>query len=194
MPANQRKDERRHELIRRRLELADSERRRADAAICAAAADLVEQSRSGIIAAFVAHRGEPDLLRALEQLHGADRTVLLPVVRDLDMHFRRWTPQAEMSANRFGIPEPLTSEEIAPAQIDLVLMPLVGFAADGARLGMGAGFYDRAFEFRRGQPDLPPRLVGVAYGVQEVDELPVDDWDVPLDGVITERGLRWFRG
>ena len=192
MTASERKEEQRRELIRRRLTLDDGQRERADAAISAAVGRLVDEFDFRIIAGFVAHRGEPDLSEALSWLDEEDRSVLMPVVRDLDMHFRRWRPDTDMKANRFGIPEPVGSEEFAPAQIDLVLMPLVGFAADGARLGMGAGFYDRAFAFRHGRPDDLPRLVGVAYSVQEVDALPVDDWDVPLDGIITEHGLSWF--
>jgi 5-formyltetrahydrofolate cyclo-ligase len=192
MAATERKDQQRHELIRRRLELGDAARERANAAISAAVRGLADELDFRIVAGFVAHRGEPDLMAALEWLDETERIVLLPVVRDLDMHFRRWRPDGTMKANRFGIPEPVASEEFAPAQIDLVLMPLVGFAADGARLGMGAGFYDRAFAFRQGRPDDLPRLVGVAYTVQEVESLPVDDWDVPLDGIITEHGLRWF--
>jgi len=128
----------------------------------------------------------------LERLDADDRAVFLPVVRDLDMHFRRWRKGAQMTANRFGIAEPLAAEERAPTQLDLVLVPLVGFSSDGARLGMGAGFYDRAFEFRAGRAQGPPWLLGVAYSVQEVERLPVDDWDVPLDGIVTEQGLRWF--
>ncbi|RFF31280.1 5-formyltetrahydrofolate cyclo-ligase [Wenzhouxiangella sediminis] len=192
MTASERKEEQRRELIRRRLALDEGQRERADAAISGAVRRLVDELDFGIIAGFVAHRGEPDLSAALSWLDEEDRAVLLPVVRDLDMHFRRWRPDAAMKANRFGIPEPVGSEGFAPAQIDLVLMPLVGFAADGARLGMGAGFYDRAFAFRHGRPDDLPRLVGVAYAVQEAESLPVDDWDVPLDGIITEQGLRWF--
>ncbi|HSH26724.1 MAG TPA: 5-formyltetrahydrofolate cyclo-ligase [Wenzhouxiangella sp.] len=192
MIASARKDDQRRELIRRRLGLDKGLRERADAAIASVACELVRQSRSRIVAAFVAHRGEPDVTSVLEWLDSSERIALLPVVRDLDMHFRRWRPGAQMVANRFGIPEPASSREHTPADIDLVLMPLVGFAADGARLGMGAGFYDRAFAFRRGQPEAAPRLVGVAYSVQEIESLATDDWDVPLDGVITEDGLRWF--
>jgi 5-formyltetrahydrofolate cyclo-ligase len=192
MSAFECKDAQRRELIERRQRLDDERRSSADSAIGAAVTALAEDLDFRMIAAFIAHRGEPDLAPVCEWLHDEGRAVLLPVVRDDDMHFRRWTPGSEMKANRFGIPEPVTPGEYAPAQIDLVLMPLVGFAADGARLGMGAGFYDRAFEFRHGQPDGLPRLVGVAYSVQEVEALPVDDWDVPLDGVITEQGLRWF--
>ncbi|MDP1271011.1 5-formyltetrahydrofolate cyclo-ligase, partial [Klebsiella pneumoniae] len=62
----------------------------------------------------------------------------------------------------------------------------------GTRLGMGAGFYDRAFEFRLSQPGLGPSLIGTAYSLQEVDSLPAQHWDVPIDGVITDRGLKRF--
>ena len=192
MPATERKGAQRRELIRRRLDLQPAERHLADAAITRAVRQLVAERDSRTIAAFVPHRGEPDLWPALERLDAEGRIILLPVVRELDMHFRRWTPTTGMEDNRFGIPEPVASEEYAPAQLDLALVPLVGFDDHGARLGMGAGFYDRAFSFRLGQAQGTPRLVGVAYAVQHVETLKVDDWDVPLDGVITERGLRWF--
>lgn len=192
MTARECKDGLRRELIRRRQSLDDAQRHRADAAITTAVRELAAEFDCRVIAAFMAHRGEPELASVLEWLDDDGRSVVLPVVRGLDMHFHRWTAEAEMKANRFGIPEPLTGEAIAPEQLDLVLMPLVGFSVDGARLGMGAGFYDRAFAFRHGQPAQLPRLVGVAYSVQQVESLPVDDWDVPLDGIITEHGLRWF--
>jgi 5-formyltetrahydrofolate cyclo-ligase len=56
---------------------------------------------------------------------------------------------------------------------------------------MGAGFYDRALRRRveRTQPWRRPRLIGVAYAVQQVDRLERQPWDVPLDLVVTERGV-----
>jgi len=153
--------------------------------------ECVRSQAARSVAAFVAHRGEPDLTSVLERLHARDVSIYLPVVRDHDMHFRWWRPDVVMRPNRYGIPEPVNSDEREPDRLDLVLMPLVGFAPGGARLGMGAGFYDRAFAFRRQDPEGAPRLIGVAYGVQRADALPVDDWDVPLDGVVTEDGLRW---
>ena len=56
---------------------------------------------------------------------------------------------------------------------------------------MGAGYYDRAFAFRRAGPG--PRLVGVGYGWQALDApLEAMAWDVPLDAVVTEHGFRRF--
>jgi len=72
-----------------------------------------------------------------------------------------------------------------------VLVPLVAFDDAGNRLGMGAGYYDRSFAFRRAAPS-PPLLVGVGYEFQRVPALAAQPWDVPLDAVLTERGLQRF--
>jgi len=109
------------------------------------------------------------------------------------MRFRRWRPGATMVPNRYGIPEPREGRECDVRRLELVLTPLVAFDGNGTRLGMGAGFYDRTFEFLRADPDAGPWLVGVAYAMQQVDSLPAETWDVPVGGVITERGLRVFR-
>lgn len=98
-----------------------------------------------------------------------------------------------MQKNRFGIPEPMEGPFCNPERLEIVLTPLVAFSSNGMRLGMGAGYYDRAFEFLRSDPEAGPWLVGVAYALQQVDSLPADPWDVPLAAVLTERGLQVFR-
>ncbi|PKL94780.1 MAG: 5-formyltetrahydrofolate cyclo-ligase, partial [Gammaproteobacteria bacterium HGW-Gammaproteobacteria-8] len=130
---------------------------------------------------------------ALQVLAEAGRRIWLPVVDGDDMHFHRWQPGVEMRPNRFGIPEPVGSRRCPAERLELVLTPLVAYSSNGNRLGMGAGYYDRAFEFLRRDPAAGPWLVGVAYGLQQVDSLPVEPWDVPLGAVITERGLQVFR-
>jgi 5-formyltetrahydrofolate cyclo-ligase len=72
-------------------------------------------------------------------------------------------------------------------------VPLVGFDADGNRLGMGAGFYDRHFAFLRHRRAWHrPLLIGLAFERQRVARLPAAAHDVPLWGVVTERGF--YRG
>ena len=91
-----------------------------------------------------------------------------------------------MTLNRFGISEPaLNSTAIRLlSQHHLLLMPLVGFDAQGNRLGMGGGFYDRTLANINALKNRPT-LVGVAHDCQQVDELPVEPWDVPLDLIVT---------
>ena len=187
------KAELRARLVAERERLHEHQRRRLDRQICAHLLRFLDDRDCLNLAAFHAFRGEPDLMPALEALHHAGRRVYLPVVNENLMHFRRWTPASRMVENRFGIPEPVDGQEIAAGKLELVLMPLVAFSATGTRLGMGAGYYDRAFEFALQHPDSGPMLVGTAYSLQEINSLPAQSWDVPLDAVITDRGLRVFR-
>ena len=73
-------------------------------------------------------------------------------------------------------------------QLDVVIAPLVAFDESLNRLGMGGGYYDRTFAFRKRARVLRrPVLIGVAYSFQRVDRLQPENWDVPLDVVITEK-------
>jgi 5-formyltetrahydrofolate cyclo-ligase len=107
------------------------------------------------------------------------------------MHFARWDEDAALVPNRFGIDEPAPPlEDVAPAELDVVLVPCVAVDADGNRVGFGAGFYDRAFARPDTGPDAttPPRravLVGVVHDVQLVDRIEPDPWDVPMDLIVT---------
>mgnify|MGYP001047756303 CR=1 FL=1 len=72
----------------------------------------------------------------------------------------------------------------------LVLVPLVGFDRRGYRLGVGGGFYDRHFAFlRHRQSWQRPILLGIAFEVQRLDHFAEQSHDVPLWGVVTERGI-----
>lgn len=188
-----RKAELRTRLLETRTSLHPHQRRRADRQICVHLLRLLGERDYVDIAAFLPFRGEPDLTPAIEALSEAGRRVWLPVVDGRDMTFQRWQPGEPLEPNRFGIPEPVDGVECPPERLELVLTPLVAFSPSGTRLGMGAGFYDRAFGFLRDDPAAGPWLVGAAYALQAVDSLPAEPWDVPLGGVITERGLTIFR-
>ena len=109
------------------------------------------------------------------------------------MQFGRVGRNTRMAPNRFGIPEPIDAKPLRARQLDLLLMPLVGFDLEGNRLGMGGGFYDATLAFMRHRRVWrKPRLVGIAYECQRVDTLPHEPWDMPLDAVLTERQLYRF--
>jgi len=183
----------RSRLLAERERLHDHQRVQLDRRICAHLLRFLNDRDCVDLAGFMAFRGEPDLLPALEALHHAGRRVHLPVVNGREMQFGRWKPGQVMKENRFGIPEPIDGQICPPDRLEIVLMPLVAYSATGTRLGMGAGFYDRTFSFCLEHPDAGPSLVGAAYSLQEVNSLPAQSWDVPLDAVITDRGLQMFR-
>lgn len=99
-----------------------------------------------------------------------------------------------MQRNRHGIEQPADSgPRVPPRGLDLVYVPLVAFGSHGERLGSGAGYYDRAFAFRRQAHRSRPRLIGLAFESQHAPELQLQPWDVPLDAVVTERATHRYR-
>lgn len=126
-------------------------------------------------------------------LKTSDKHFFLPVLsRDLTegLVFIELNDNTQFENNKFSIPEPIYDEEkIVPASsLDLVIVPLLGFDKSGNRLGMGGGFYDRCFAFKK-QQNTKPLLMGYAYDFQEVDSLSPESWDVGLDMIATESGL-----
>lgn len=120
---------------------------------------------------------------------GAGR-LFLPAVRDDGLVFCEWNEQSALESNRFGIEQP-TGDPVDTASLDLILAPVVAWSSAGVRLGMGGGFYDRYLANR--DESALPHYVGLAYDCQQCENLVPDPWDVPLDAVLTESGLRRFR-
>jgi 5-formyltetrahydrofolate cyclo-ligase len=108
------------------------------------------QARPAVVAAYLAFDGEPDLMPALTGLEDRGVKLALPVIQDAPgkavITFRQYSPTGEIQQNRYGISEPVGTENINVTDIDLVLFPLVGWDKTGGRLGMGASFYDRLFQ------------------------------------------------
>lgn len=86
------------------------------------------------------------------------------------------------------IREPKIRDEriIAPADLDLILVPGLAFTADGRRLGHGGGYYDRLLTQRRPHT----AVLGVCFDFQLVADIPCEPHDLPVDVVITESGAR----
>jgi 5-formyltetrahydrofolate cyclo-ligase len=151
--------------------------------------------RARRIGLYLPQGGEFDTHPMLIQALWMQRACYLPVLprRGRVMRFGRLGRNARMKPNRYGIPEPVDAKPLRARQLDLLLMPLVGFDRAGHRLGMGGGYYDATLAFMRHRRNgHKPRLVGVAYECQLVDALPHDPWDMPLDAVLTERQLYRF--
>jgi 5-formyltetrahydrofolate cyclo-ligase len=176
-------------LRARRRALPPRERLHAAEAVATQLQCLPELAPATRVAGYWAVDGELSLHALMPQL--APGAYCLPCVQpDRSLLFAPWRLGQPLAANRFGIPEPVGTDQLAPEQLDLVLLPLVGFDRRGNRLGSGAGFYDRSFAFLRDRPrPARPLLVGVAYAMQEIPPWEAADWDVPVDFVATEHEL-----
>lgn len=112
------------------------------------------------------------------------------------LKFAEITPTSEFTPNRFGIPEPVVDPRalVEVDKLDVILMPLVAIDMGGNRIGMGGGFYDRTLAFIRQQPyDQRPKLVGLAHEFQLVETITPASWDIPLDGVVTDKRTLYFQ-
>ncbi len=191
---NSRSDLRREMRDRRRV-LGDAQRTRLSgcAAVCFSRHRLFYSARR--VAAYQPNDGELDPTPLMALAWAMGKQVYLPVLSHLrsdHLLFAPYTPGDTLRENRFGIPEPVVSlRHMADLKtLDLVLTPLVAFDGQGNRLGMGGGFYDRSFAFlHRRRHWFKPHLVGMAYDFQRVDHLEHRHWDVPLLGVVTEKGF-----
>lgn len=140
------------------------------------------------MAGYSPFRTEIDGRPLLRRLAGLGAVVALPVTpakgADAPLGFRRVDPERALAPGRYGIAEP--DETCPPVEPDLLLVPLLAFDRRGGRLGYGAGWYDRTLAALRATK--PVLAIGLAYAAQEVERVPTDPHDVPLEGVCTERG------
>ncbi|MEP1471244.1 MAG: 5-formyltetrahydrofolate cyclo-ligase [Halieaceae bacterium] len=177
----------RRQLRATRRELSNADREAHARAVATHLIGTSDWRDAGNIAVYIASDGELDTKPVVHAARAQGKSVFLPVIRpDSSLHFREWRPDAALTDNRYGIPEPPDSADSCASQhLDLVCLPLVAWDRTGTRLGMGGGFYDRTFAGNENKR----LLVGLAYGLQEQAKLPRDNWDVSLDMVITESGL-----
>ena len=145
------------------------------------------------LAVYYAFDGEPSLARLAAAASRQGKRVYAPVIVRQHMYFAPVTRGAPLRANVFGIAEPALDSLIDARHIDLVLTPLVGFDSRGVRMGVGRGYYDRAFRFLRHRKSWTrPKLLGVAWSCQHVPQLVRQPWDIPLWGAVTEHACYRF--
>ncbi len=149
-------------------------------------ADLLAAHSGKVLAGYMPMRTEIDPLPAMAAHQGA---VGVPVIvaAATPLKFREWGPGVAMIPGPFGAAIPAEGAWVIP---DILIVPLLAFDARGYRLGYGGGFYDRTLQGLRAKG--PTLAIGFAFAAQEVDEVPIDQFDQRLDAVVTEGGVQWF--
>lgn len=191
----------RRQLRARRRALTPQQQQHAAQQLLARIRQTPAFMRARHIAFYLPNDGEIDPRPLYQWATSHGKTGYLPVLHPLHhgaLWFVHYAPETPMRRNRFGIPEPQLKgwgqyrlHRRAPWALDMILMPLVGFDAQGGRLGMGGGFYDRTLAFTQQHPQRPrPLLVGLAHHCQQVDNLPLAHWDIPLDAIVTDQ--QWW--
>jgi 5,10-methenyltetrahydrofolate synthetase len=129
-------------------------------------------------------RNEYDARHLARTLRGLGALTALPVVvaPKAPLAFREWHPGVELAKGALDIPYPVSSREIVP---QAVLLPMNGWDPKGYRLGYGAGFFDRTLASLA----TKPVVIGVAYEQARLETIHPQDWDIPVDYLVTERGV-----
>ena len=181
----------RSELRARRRALTEQAQAAAAMATAQRITALPQWPHARRIAVYLAADGELDTGPLTDFARRQGKQLFLPVIQpDNSLHFARWHSEDSLTINNLGIPEPGPDARRSPArELDIIFLPLVGFDRQGSRLGMGGGFYDRSLEGING-----PLLVGLAHSCQEAENIPQEDWDIPLDYIATDGALHNGRG
>jgi len=184
----------RQELRLTRNKVQENEQISAAATIKHTLTNLPMWQTSKHIGIYLPMAGEINVWPIIEKAWQESKTCYLPVVKTGEnavLEFVKYQKNDTLRTNTCGAKEPLaTTSKISPENLDLVIVPLVGFTESNMRLGQGGGFYDRTFAFRKDLPlNAKPLLIGVAYELQKIPNLPEEEWDVAMNLVITEKEI-----
>jgi 5-formyltetrahydrofolate cyclo-ligase len=182
-PSPQSKDSLRAAALAARDALSPEQRGGAAEAVAARGLPFAVAA-GAVVAGYAPIRSEFDPMPLLRRLADAGARLALPVIvgRELPLQFRSYSIGQALERGPLGIPQPtVASAELVP---EILLIPLAGFDRSGHRIGYGAGYYDRSIEALRGGNRTV--TVGLAFAVQEIDDIPALPHDAVLDYVLTE--------
>ncbi|NDW05838.1 5-formyltetrahydrofolate cyclo-ligase [Jiella pacifica] len=175
----------RRNALARRDTMADSERIEASLAVCDRATAAVSVAPA-VVSGFLPIRSEIDIRPLMMTFADRRARLCVPAIVDGALQFRELVRGAPLEPQGFGTYAP--GNDAAVLDPELMLVPLAAFDRRRGRVGYGRGYYDRAIATLRDK-GLSPLLVGMAFACQEVEAVPMDAHDVPLDLVVTEREI-----
>jgi 5-formyltetrahydrofolate cyclo-ligase len=171
----------RRELLKKRLSLSPELRSIYDRRIVENLYNLPEFKDAGTVLLYCAVKGEPDITPIFERVLGEGKGLVLPKVEGEGIKLISVRDPLCLTNGTFNIPEPSEGVIIEPEEVELAVIPGIGFDREGYRIGFGKGYYDRLLE-RVSAPK-----VGVAYSFQVLGSVPRDSWDKPVDIIVTEK-------
>ncbi len=174
----------REEVRARRNAFGVAARASASAAIARSVIPLAERIRPAVMAAYHPIQSEADPSAIVDWALRSGIACALPAVQDAQtLVFRRHRVGDQLVGGGFGtLAPPHDAEEVDP---DLLLVPMLAFDRHGTRLGSGRGFYDRGVGLLL-HKGIGPLLIGIAFALQEVAQIPAEAHDVKMDWIVTE--------
>ena len=170
----------RHKMLEKRKTLKPETVEMASLKVCAILKDLNCFKEARKIASYVAINGEINP----KSLESSEKVFSFPVMQEPG-NLKFFRSNGNFAIGALGVPEPTSEIEEELETLDLVIVPLVATDQNGNRLGHGAGYYDKTFDSAKLLKR--PKLVGLAHSFQVVKKIQSEEWDVPLDVVVTDK-------
>lgn len=173
------------EVLRRRDSVDAIDRDLAAAEVSSAVRSILAGASAGTVLVFWAFGSELPTGGLIDELVAEGRTVCLPRIASGELEARTYRPGDPVIEVSFGAREPAEGRLVEPEELDAVLVPAVAFDDLGYRIGYGGGYYDRFLV--RVRPDA--LRIGIGMVAQRVSRVPRGNLDLPVDLVVTERGV-----
>jgi len=183
----------RHDLQKRLLEMSEPQRSKKSRKACQNLVSTPQFQSASTVMMFLSLPHEVDTSEAILHAWQLGKTVVVP---KLSWQQRHMIPvqinslETAFSTGVNGLRNPITGVPIPFEDIDLVVAPALGFDKKGNRLGRGGSYYDRFFANKK----LKAPRCGFAFAEQAVDSIPVTERDEPVDFLVTDEEVIYFKG
>lgn len=180
------KKEIRKEILQKRDLICEEDKKHMDEKIFNELINCEQYKNSNTIFAFVSFKSEVDTYKFIEYAISQGKTVGVPKIIKEEKHMEifKINSLSDLENGYFGVMEPVEGcEKINKEQIDFILMPGAVFDEKGGRIGYGGGFYDK---FLSDVKNSVPKIA-IAYELQLIENVPMDNHDIKIDGIITEK-------
>ncbi len=131
-----------------------------------------------IIGCYISMKEEVDTITIIQYCLANHKQIAVPVVKGKTLEFHLIDHNTIWKTTGFGVSEPVNGTPVSISKITLMIVPLSAYDKNNHRTGYGAGYYDSILT-----NDM--YKVGIAYNVQEVDCIEIDEWDINMDEIIT---------
>jgi 5-formyltetrahydrofolate cyclo-ligase len=185
------KKELRRHLLEVRSRLSSAYKKECSDIICRKVTGHPAYKQAKTVMFYMPVRGEADVLPALKEALSSGKRVILPKTEKEKKSIRcfRIRGLKDLTEGAYGILEPDASlcQEIVVQEVELVIVPGVGFDVSGFRLGYGGGYYDRFLSRHPGAVRM-----GVAYDEQIVNDVKPEPHDCRMDWLVSPRKILEF--
>jgi 5-formyltetrahydrofolate cyclo-ligase len=172
-------------LRQKRESMTPFERHEKSQTICSYVLELIRDGET--VMGYSSKEMEVNTLPIIKTLFKRGIPVVVPIIvrQDISLRLSYLNDLSVLVPSTFGVPEPIGNEIPAqPGDIHTIILPMLGFDRNGGRLGYGAGYYDRFLA-----KNQKIRKIGIAFGCQEAENLPVDENDIHMNCIVTEDGI-----